>query len=85
MLDRLYLGGPTDVRGFAQHGACPTVDACALGGASLLAGAVHVYRPLYPANMVYAHAFATAGNTQFALHTMRASCGVGELCSRCEL
>jgi outer membrane protein assembly factor BamA len=78
MIDRLYLGGPTDLRSFGQYGAGPSEygvcvcacvcvcvsihSGCSLGGSALWAWALHLYRPLIPRGVLYAHAFLTAGN-----------------------
>ncbi|KAI6188019.1 Omp85 domain-containing protein [Aphelenchoides besseyi] len=86
VLDRLYLGGPLDVRGFKLNSIGPRVEECALGGAFSLATTAHLYYPLYPKNMFFAHAFASAGSVvsvrsrnwlNDALDSMRCSAGVG--------
>uniref|UniRef100_A0A915EEN3 Bacterial surface antigen (D15) domain-containing protein n=1 Tax=Ditylenchus dipsaci TaxID=166011 RepID=A0A915EEN3_9BILA len=49
-----FIGGPHDVRGFDLNSLGTRAGTCSLGGASSLAAAFHVYRPLVPANMLYA-------------------------------
>lgn len=44
--DRLFLGGPTSVRGFRQRGVGPHGDGLACGGRAYWAAAVHAYAPL---------------------------------------
>ncbi|MFH4980347.1 hypothetical protein AB6A40_007056 [Gnathostoma spinigerum] len=61
VLDRIYLGGPHDVRGFDLNTIGPRDGASCLGGAASYCAAVHIYRPLVPANMLYAHIFASNG------------------------
>ena len=103
MIDRVYLGGGTDIRGFRERGAGPSENGacskvfstssmksagCALGGSTLLAGGIHVYKPLFPPNLLFGHAFVTAGSvlpvrnvSALALldtYNVRASGGIGE-------
>jgi outer membrane protein insertion porin family len=91
MIDRLYLGGPTDLRGFGPSAAGPVENGTALGGNALWAAAVHAYRPLFPPRVLYAHAFAVAGNVvstdggsewRELSQRARATCGVGECLRR---
>ncbi|KAI6241475.1 Omp85 domain-containing protein [Aphelenchoides fujianensis] len=86
ILDRLYLGGPLDVRGFKLNSIGPRMEDCALGGAFTLATTAHLFYPLYPKNMFFAHAFATSGSVVSvrsrnwlgdAMDTLRVSAGVG--------
>ncbi|CAG9794620.1 unnamed protein product [Diatraea saccharalis] len=66
--DRLFLGGPTSLRGFRQRGVGPHADSQALGGKLYWAGGVHAWGPLPftsaragVASLLRAHAFLTAG------------------------
>jgi outer membrane protein insertion porin family len=52
LLDRLYAGGPYDVRGFEQNSIGVRSDNCSLGGGASLTSALHLYAPLIPADMV---------------------------------
>lgn len=52
VLDRIYLGGHQNVRGFKLNSIGPRIDDCALGGAFSMAMAVHLFYPLYPKNIV---------------------------------
>ncbi|KAK0418194.1 hypothetical protein QR680_013425 [Steinernema hermaphroditum] len=63
LADRAYIGGPQDVRGFALNSIGTRARSSCLGGAATAVAAAHIYRPLYPANMVFAHGFVTAGTT----------------------
>ncbi|KAI3413560.1 hypothetical protein GPALN_011050 [Globodera pallida] len=62
LLDRLYLGGPFDVRGFELNSIGARVDNCSFGGSSMLSTALHLYAPLMPKDMFFAHFFVTAGS-----------------------
>ncbi|KAL3090236.1 hypothetical protein niasHS_006688 [Heterodera schachtii] len=62
LLDRLYLGGPFDVRGYELNSIGATKESGALGGSTLLSTAVHLYAPLIPKDMFFAHFFVTAGS-----------------------
>lgn len=86
ILDRCYLGGQQDIRGFGLNTIGVKADASCLGGGASLAGVIHLYRPLIPPNMLFAHAFLAAGsvasvharNAWQQLHdTYRMSAGVG--------
>uniref|UniRef100_A0A915Q1C8 Bacterial surface antigen (D15) domain-containing protein n=1 Tax=Setaria digitata TaxID=48799 RepID=A0A915Q1C8_9BILA len=62
LLDRLYVGGPLDVRGFAWNTIGGQTDSSScVGGATSAIGALHVYRPLFPPEMLFAHAFVCGG------------------------
>lgn len=61
LLDRLYAGGPYDVRGFEQNSIGVRSDNCSLGGGASLTSALHLYAPLIPADMLFAHFFLTTG------------------------
>uniref|UniRef100_A0A1I7YAA7 Bac_surface_Ag domain-containing protein n=1 Tax=Steinernema glaseri TaxID=37863 RepID=A0A1I7YAA7_9BILA len=63
LADRTYIGGPQDVRGFALNSIGTRAGPASLGGAASAVAAAHIYRPLYPADMVFAHGFVTAGTT----------------------
>lgn len=52
LLDRAYLGGPHDIRGFELRSIGPQDSRTSLGGAASFAFAAHIYRPLVPADMV---------------------------------
>uniref|UniRef100_A0A1I7TWP2 Bac_surface_Ag domain-containing protein n=1 Tax=Caenorhabditis tropicalis TaxID=1561998 RepID=A0A1I7TWP2_9PELO len=62
ILDRCYLGGQQDVRGFGLNTIGVKADNSCLGGGASLAGVVHLYRPLIPPNMLFAHAFLASGS-----------------------
>lgn len=60
VIDRTFLGGVTNLRGFELNGVSNTPNV--VGGlASWVAGA-HLYRTLVPRNLLYAHLFAVCGN-----------------------
>jgi outer membrane protein insertion porin family len=46
LVDRFFLGGCTDVRGFAARGIGPREREDALGGDAFLAAAAHLYTPM---------------------------------------
>ncbi|XP_026754156.2 sorting and assembly machinery component 50 homolog A [Galleria mellonella] len=46
LADRLYLGGPASLRGFAQRGVGPQHDRLATGGLAYWAAALHLWAPL---------------------------------------
>ena len=52
ILDRAYLGGPHDLRGFDIRSIGPQSRKTALGGGAAFAVGAHIYRPLVPADMV---------------------------------
>ncbi|VDN82408.1 unnamed protein product [Brugia pahangi] len=62
LLDRLYIGGPHDVRGFSWNtiGGRADCSSC-VGGATSALGVLHIYRPLFPPEMLFAHAFVSGG------------------------
>mgnify|MGYP001082138375 CR=1 FL=1 len=65
------------------------IAGCALGGSALVVSALHLYKPLVPRDLLYAHAFITAGSvlpvrsgvgiakSLFDSNNIRASAGVG--------
>ncbi|GMT19134.1 hypothetical protein PFISCL1PPCAC_10431, partial [Pristionchus fissidentatus] len=62
LLDRVYLGGQSDLRGFALNSIGTRIDSSCVGGGCGVAGAVHLYRPLFPADSLFAHAFVASGS-----------------------
>lgn len=52
ILDRIYLGGHQNVRGFKLNSIGPRTEDCALGGAFSMAMATHLFYPLYPKEVV---------------------------------
>lgn len=52
LLDRIYLGGPFDLRGFDRNSIGTKADTASLGGSFGCAAALHLYRPLVPQDMV---------------------------------
>ncbi|PAV89626.1 hypothetical protein WR25_16671 [Diploscapter pachys] len=86
VLDRVYLGGQADLRGFALNSIGHRVENSSLGGGTAAASVFHLYRPLYPKDMLYAHAFAAVGSVarvasrtplQDLQDTQRVSAGLG--------
>ncbi|VDK88744.1 unnamed protein product [Onchocerca ochengi] len=62
LLDRLHIGGPLDVRGFSWNTIGARADSLScIGGATSAIGVVHIYRPLFPPEMLFAHAFVSGG------------------------
>ncbi|CAI4232118.1 unnamed protein product [Auanema sp. JU1783] len=61
LLDRVYLGGQQDIRGFGLNSLGARVENCCLGGGASVAGVVHLYKPLFPPDMLFAHAFVASG------------------------
>ncbi|VDN55114.1 unnamed protein product [Dracunculus medinensis] len=61
ILDRLYLGGPYDVRGFNINSIGTRGNTSCLGGATSFAGVLHFYIPLKPPESLFAHAFLCTG------------------------
>ncbi|XP_060808973.1 sorting and assembly machinery component 50 homolog [Amyelois transitella] len=68
LADRLFLGGPASLRGFAQRGVGPHRDAQAQGGQMYWASGLHVFTPLpfQPArhglgSLFRSHLFLNAG------------------------
>jgi outer membrane protein insertion porin family len=69
LVDRFFLGGPLDVRGFLPRGLGPRAGQDSLGGDVYWAAGAHVYTPL-PSNglrrrigdALRLHFFATAGS-----------------------
>lgn len=76
--DRFFLGGATDVRGFAHRGIGPREKDDAMGGDCFYALAAHLYTPLPikalrdAAGAVRCHLFANAGSCA-AVHPAAAS------------
>ncbi|KAK6740544.1 hypothetical protein RB195_008791 [Necator americanus] len=62
LLDRTYLGGQQDVRGFGLNTLGVRSENSCLGGGAAACGVLHVYRPLFPPQMFFAHAFVSAGS-----------------------
>lgn len=62
LIDRVYLGGHTDLRGFGHCSIGPAEDGAFLGGMGSLAAAAHLYKPLFPPRYFFAHAFAAVGS-----------------------
>ncbi|XP_059046846.1 sorting and assembly machinery component 50 homolog A [Achroia grisella] len=67
--DRLFLGGPTSLRGFGQRGVGPHHHRVATGGRAYWAGALHVWAPLPfvsgrspVAGLFRSHLFLNAGS-----------------------
>ena len=52
LLDRAYLGGPHDIRGFEMRSLGRRDGPASLGGAASFAMTAHLYRPLVPPEMV---------------------------------
>jgi outer membrane protein insertion porin family len=86
LLDRAYLGGPHDIRGFDIRSIGPQSKKASLGGGASFAVAAHIYRPLRPADMVYLHGFMSAGTVSSLrstswmkdiIETPRVSAGLG--------
>uniref|UniRef100_A0A915I9M8 Bacterial surface antigen (D15) domain-containing protein n=1 Tax=Romanomermis culicivorax TaxID=13658 RepID=A0A915I9M8_ROMCU len=89
VVDRTFLGGSTDLRGFDLSGVGPVDDDCFLGGMASWCGALHLYKRLRP-QFLFGHVFASAGNihpvsndldvrpvVQELLQEPRASLGLG--------
>nr|CDJ94936.1 Bacterial surface antigen (D15) domain containing protein [Haemonchus contortus] len=62
LLDRVYLGGQQDVRGFGLNTLGARSENSCLGGGTAACGVLHLYRPLFPPQMLFAHLFASAGS-----------------------
>ncbi|CAB3402642.1 unnamed protein product [Caenorhabditis bovis] len=86
ILDRCYLGGQQDLRGFGLNTVGVKADNSCLGGGASVVGVVHLYRPLFPPQMLYAHAFVASGSVasiharnplQQLQDTLRVSAGIG--------
>ncbi|TKR67748.1 hypothetical protein L596_023848 [Steinernema carpocapsae] len=63
LIDRSYVGGPHDVRGFVMNSIGSRAGSSSLGSSATAVAVAHIYRPLIPAEMCYAHGFVTAGST----------------------
>ncbi|VDL81684.1 unnamed protein product [Nippostrongylus brasiliensis] len=86
VLDRVYLGGQQDLRGFGLNTLGVRSENSCLGGGAAACGVVHLYRPLFPPQMLFAHAFASTGSVapvrsrnvwRDLQDTQRVSIGVG--------
>lgn len=86
VLDRAYLGGPMDVRGYRINSIGPRSENSVLGGAASAAFGAHVFVPLYPKDTFFAHAFTTGGTVTSIRsrewlsdisNTMRVTAGIG--------
>ncbi|CAD5216845.1 unnamed protein product [Bursaphelenchus okinawaensis] len=86
VLDRVYLGGSQDVRGFEINSIGPRSDNSVLGGTAAAAFGAHLFLPLYPKDVFYAHAFTTGGTVAAVRsrewisdmsETMRVTAGLG--------
>ncbi|KJH50834.1 outer membrane protein, OMP85 family [Dictyocaulus viviparus] len=62
LLDRVYLGGQQDVRGFGLNTLGVRSENSCLGGGTAACGVFHIYRPLFPPQMLFAHLFASTGS-----------------------
>ncbi|CAJ0937090.1 unnamed protein product, partial [Mesorhabditis belari] len=62
LLERAYLGGNQDLRGFGLNTVGVRADNSCLGGGAALAGVFHLYKPLFPPQMLYAHAWIAGGS-----------------------
>lgn len=61
IVDRTFLGGAVNLRGFGYNAVGPMSDNCYLGGMSSWCGAAHLYRRLWP-SFLFLHGFVTVGN-----------------------
>lgn len=52
LLDRIYLGGPYDLRGFEQNSIGIQTENCSLGGVASFSNVFHIYAPLIPSDTV---------------------------------
>ncbi|KAF7636383.1 Inosine triphosphate pyrophosphatase [Meloidogyne graminicola] len=62
LLDRIYLGGPYDLRGFEQNSIGIQTENCSLGGVASFSNVLHIYAPLVPYDTVFAHIFLASGS-----------------------
>lgn len=62
LLDRIYLGGPYDLRGFEQNSIGIQTENCSLGGVASFSNVFHIYAPLIPSDTVFAHLFLASGS-----------------------
>ncbi|KIH58195.1 hypothetical protein ANCDUO_11603 [Ancylostoma duodenale] len=53
LLDRVYLGGQQDVRGFGLNTLGVRSENSCLGGGTAACGVLHLYRPLFPPQVNY--------------------------------
>lgn len=74
VVDRIFLGGAVNLRGFGYNAIGPVSDNCYLGGMSSWCGAAHLYKRLWP-SFLYAHGFATVGN----IHAVSPSTSFSEI------
>ena len=68
LLDRAYLGGPLNLRGFGQNSIGPCSDGCFIGGMASFSTAAHGYYRLWPRDTVFGHIFATLGSVHAVQH-----------------
>uniref|UniRef100_A0A158R3X1 Bac_surface_Ag domain-containing protein n=1 Tax=Syphacia muris TaxID=451379 RepID=A0A158R3X1_9BILA len=61
LLDRLYIGGPLNLRGFGLNSLGSRNGSSSLGGIATYFAAFHVYRPLMPSDLLFAHAYLVSG------------------------
>lgn len=62
LLERTYLGGNQDLRGFGLNTIGTKADNSCIGGGTAVAGVFHLFKPLYPVDMLYAHAWIAGGS-----------------------
>jgi len=85
LLDRVYLGGPLNIRGFDHNSIGERIGKCNLGGSAGFAYGLHLYRSFFRPNL-FAHGFLTGGSVASVgsrerikdmLETNRLSAGFG--------
>lgn len=52
LLDRVYLGGSNDIRGFKTNSIGNNIENISLGGSFNCTVAMHLYKNLFPADSV---------------------------------
>lgn len=79
IVDRVFLGGPANLRGFKLNSVGPQADNCYLGGIGSWCTGLHLYRTLpFPAwqdTRIFAHLFGVAGN----IHQVDAHSSLGDV------